>query len=233
MKRRSSAYSLLAAALVPVLVSCANVSEQKYLTQGSLTNVRKIVVVTSSKDVRVAGNKGALFTVLGLPFGPAGLAAGLALDAVSWGIGSAVDAHNSTAVQESDRKETISQRLSGYFTKSLSANRVFESIDEAPMDSEGNQPAMNSFDGLIRLKVTELSLEQVTVNEMSLFVEVSAEMVALRDGKEGHSLWSRTERLATGEPHTLEFFKKQGVPMLDAALASMAKRLADDLVYSK
>ncbi len=231
MKPGAPAFSLLAAGVALILVSCATVPDQTYLKRGALANVRKVVVVASTEDVRVTGDKGVLFTVLGVPFAPAGLV-GIAVD---WSIAGTVDAHRSAAVRAVSPKETIAQRLSGHFTRSVSASSVFDTIEQAsPGDASVRSPeALRNFDAMLRLKVTELSVRPVTQNEWSLFVELSAEMVPLSEGREGTLLWSRRERLASNEPHELEFYKSQGLPMLDAALASLAKRLADDLIYSK
>ncbi len=103
------------------------------------------------------------------------------------------------------------------------------------MDAKGAQAtkAFGNYDALLRLKVTEASLRQVRQNEWSLFLEISADMRSLRDGREGALLWSRHERMTTGDPHELEYYRTQMVPVLDASLSSLSKRLANDLVYSR
>ncbi len=229
MKLRSEVCSWLAAGLVPILTSCATgIPEQTYLKQGSLANVRKIVVLASADDVKVRGDNNLGNSFLGLLFGVVGLA-------VDWSVSSAVDSQRTATIQPGNEKQTVAERLSRHFIKSVAADRRFDSVEEASMDAKGAQAtkAFGNYDALLRLKVTEASLRQVRQNEWSLFLEISADMRSLRDGREGALLWSRHERMTTGDPHELEYYRTQMVPVLDASLSSLSKRLANDLVYSR
>jgi hypothetical protein len=226
--------SLVAAGLVPILASCGSTPEQKYLKVGSVAKIHNVVVFASSKNLKLVREK----RVEGLDslaiFGLPGVGAALAELAVAWNVTAASDTQHSATLQAGTRKETIAQRLSGHFTKALSAGKVFDSIEETAQPEGTLLPKdLSNFDALLRLKVTEVSLRPVTPNEMSLFVEVSAEMVALRRGSEGPLLWSRVERSVNNESHTVEFYKSNGVPALDECLKKLARRLAADIAYSR
>jgi hypothetical protein len=167
-------------------------------------------------------------------FGPLGLLTSTSID---WAIKGSEDASQVRDLQSARPKETIAQRLSGYFTKMLLEGSVFDSVQGIPAEAAGAKTPeyLRNYDGLVKLRVKSVSLRMVSQNELSLFVELSAEMVSLKNGKEDVLLWSRQEQIISGEPHTLEFYKKNGVPipMLDECLKKLSKRLADDLIYSK
>ena len=227
---------MLALSLVCLVTSCGTVPQQKYFQKGSLTNMRRVAVIVSSGDLQVRqsreGQMDAGQFSVGLLFGPLAL---IATEPIDWAIKSGADASQAQSLQATRPKKTIAQRLSEHFTKTLSDSRVFDSIQEIPADTKGGPltESLSNQDALIRLRVTDVSLRPVTRDELSLYVEVSAEMVVLKNGKERRQLWSRQERTSSNEPHPLDFYKSQGVPMLDECLGKLANRLADDIIYAK
>ena len=154
---------------------------------------------------------------------------------IDWAIRGTVDASQVRDLQSAKPKETIAQRLSGYFTKMLLEGSVFDSVQGIPAEAAGAKTPeyLRNYDGLVKLRVKSVSLRMVSQDELSLFVTLSAEMVSLKNGKEDVLLWSRQEKMESKEPHTLEFYKKNGIPMLDECLKKLSRRLADDLIYSK
>jgi hypothetical protein len=229
--------SILALVVVAFLASCATIPDQKYLQKGSLSNIRSVLVVTSSEDLTMKraqerGEMNAGQFAVGMLFGPLAL---LAYEPIDWAIKGAEDASQVRDVQSAEPKETIAQRLSGHFTKMLLEGNVFGSVQGIPADAAGAKTPeyLMHYDGLVKLRVKSVSLRRVNKTDLSLFVELSAEMVSLKNGKEDVLLWSRQEKIKSGEPHTLASYKKNGVPMLDECLKKLSRRLADDLIYSQ
>ncbi len=272
MKRYIPIRSVLALALVCSTTSCTTVRDQKYLQKGSLSNIRRILVVTSSEDLTVQNarvplepehsrGQGAKDLAIGGAAGAsqmAGAAAnffgvegvtGIALRAsplvipaavvvgvpILWGVQSGKDASQAKTLRSAEPKETIAQRLSEHFTKTLLEAGAFDSVQETPTGAEDEKvrEQLRSQDGLVRLRVNQVCLRRVSAYGLSLVVEVSAEMVSLKNGKEDALLWSRHENLESGEVHPMESYRTNGIPMLDVSLAKLAKRLADDIIYSK
>jgi hypothetical protein len=235
MKGTHTMRNLAALAAICLLASCGTVPKQKYFEKGSLTTVRRVVVAASSESITVDKSRAAGNSILALPLMLLSPLALLAWEPIEYGIRSGVDSAHATALRSARPTRTIAERLGEHFTKTLSERNVFESIQEMPPDAKGGPPPeyLRNNDALIRLRVTEVSLKMATRDELSLFVELSAEMVSLRGGKESVLIWKRREALLSEETHTLEFYKTQGIPALDSCLAKLAGRLADDITYSK
>jgi hypothetical protein len=247
---------VLALALVCSATSCATAPDQKYFQKGSLSNIRRILVVTSSEDLTVknagvpqepehsrgqqakqvaaegvfeafqlAGAAGAAANFYGLdivlgvslrayPLVPA--AAVIVAAPICWAVLSGKDASQAKILRSARPK-------------------AFDSVREMPTEAEDGRvrDQLVKEDGLVKLKVKQVCLRRVSPYGLSLLVGVSAEMLSLKNGKEDALLWSRQENLDSEEAHPLEFYRTNGIPMLDVSLAKLAKRLADDIVYSK
>ncbi len=219
-------------ALLYLATACGTVPDQRFLKKGSLSGIRRVGVSTSSHELSVRQHRESM------EINPVVLVSPLAaviLEPVDWAIRSGADASQARVIRANRPKETIAQRLSAHFIRRLSDSRVFESVQEIPADVKGSQEAhwLSGQGAVIRLRITDVSLRLVTHNEFSLFVELSAEMLSLRAGKEQTVLWSRIERTSSNELHTLDFYKTQGIAALDEVLGKLAGRLADDLIYTK
>lgn len=250
--------SLLAVALVCSATSCATAPDQQFFQKGSLSNIRRIVVVSSSEDLTVKNapvpqepehSRGQQANnVAGVAVGVVGVAAIIlfplpvaALSAgatpILWAVAVQREKKASQAkiLRSATPKETIAQRFSEHFSQALLEAKAFESIREMPTEAEGGRERdqLVKEDGLVKLKVKQVCLRRVSPYGLSLLVGVSAEMFSLKNGREDALLWSRQENLDTEEAHPLEFYKTNGIPVLDISLARLAKRLADDIVYSK
>lgn len=239
----------MALALVCSVTSCSTVPDQKYLQKGSLSNIRRVLVVTSSEDLTVknAGvpqapehsrggeaEEDIELLALGLfPLPSLGIVAVAA--PIIWTVQSGKDASQAKTLRSARPKETIAQRLSEHFTKTLLEAGAFDSVQETPTEAEAGEAReqLKRQDALVNLRVKQVCLRRVSPYGLSLLVEVSGEMFSLKDGKKDMLLWSRQENLDSEEAHPMEFYRTNGIPMLDVSLAKLAKRLADDIVYSK
>ena len=215
-----------------MVAACGTVPDQKFLKPGSLSGIGKIGIIASSHDLTVRKHRESNEVNPVMLFFPL---TAVILEPIDWAIKSSADASNAHSLQANRPKVAIAGRFSSHFTQRLAKSRVFESVQEIPADTRGDQPAdwRSGLDAVIRLRVADISLRPVTRDELSLFVEVSAEMVSLNQGKEQALLWSRVERVHDNEMYTLDFYKKNGVSVLDHTLEKLASRLADDLIYSK
>ena len=240
---------MLALALVYSTTSCSTVPDQKYFQKGSLLNIRRILIVTSSEDLTVKnagvpqepehsqGRQAKDAVLVGaLVAFPLPTVAVLTIAApIRWKVQSGKDASEAKTLRSASPKEIIAQRLSEHFTKTLLEAGAFDSVQEMPNGAERGQvlEQLKNEDGLVRLRVNRVCLRTVSPYGLSLLVEVSGEMFSLKNGKQDMLLWSRQENLDSEEAHPIEFYRTNGIPILDASLAKLSKRLADDVIYSK
>jgi hypothetical protein len=221
---------LLAGAL---LASCATVPEQKYLARDALSAVRRVAVITTASDITVSHSREETMTwPWELLLGPAGF---LLWAPVEWGVRSTIDSAHTSALRSTQPAMTIAQQLSDRFINTLLDSGLFQSVDPVPADlsSAQSNDRLRSVDALIRLQIDEVSLKAVASGQLSLFLSLSAEMVSLPEARPRAILWSRREQMQDGGSRTLDFYKSHGIPALDAFLEKLARRLADDIIYSR
>lgn len=235
MKHYITAGLLLPLLAICFLTSCASIPKETPAQPVHLSRLHRVLVAVSSDDLKVkrASERtvgpsemfvGVLFP---LPF--------LAVETIDWGVGRAADSSPWKALEPSGSRETIAQRMSAYFRQALADSKAFEVVQEMPAETADapTRTFARNFDGVVKLRITEIALRKVNNYELALFVTVTAEMASLSEGRERSLLWRRQEKLTSEEAQPLDFYKAHGIPALDTCLARLARRLADDLAYSQ
>jgi hypothetical protein len=247
----------LCVCLASLLISCpATVPKQTYLTSASLLGISKVAVVVSASAPKVSYYErsqltlhtptaialkalprdwwGSLVYFLFPPlFVPATVIAVVAMADLA--ISQVPNVHNDNVQAETVGKHVdlgyIEGKLAQSFIQPLRGSPCFQTIEyvtDKKQDDRQLSAAGNN--AVIRLSVQEISLDQIAGDNVSLRILVHGEMKCLSAGK---IVWDREEYGVTSDPHSLAYYKENGLKELDAMLEKAGKKLAYDFIYVK
>lgn len=210
-----------------LITCCASIPKQKYLQKTSLENISSIYVIVTTSDLEVKYAREASTTesqfVLSLIFKPI-----IALP-IEWAIRSAEDSNVSQALQDTSQSSRISNRLGYLFTSMLKEKQIFQKIDFKCVSKGENPIITNIYDAIVKIEIEEISLRRRYGDRLILFIQVTAQMKSINNAE---ILWDRNEIIESTESYQLEYFKQNGIPMLDKYLYKLAKRLSNEIIYA-
>jgi hypothetical protein len=232
-----------------LLISCAAIPQQTYLNNRTLAGINNvgIVVIAStpkvfySVDAPNAGEAGKWASVgTGIGIGlsaPAalGIPALGPLLAIPIGIENAVrtgiDKEHAARIAECTDSTFIENKTAQSFIQHLKKGAFFQRIEYMPnKNQDSSQLTSLGYDAVIRLTVREITVQRAPGDYIRLTAKVYGEMERLNSGR---IVWDREEFVTNPEPHTLDYYKENGLRELDAMLEKASRNLAYDFLYLK
>jgi hypothetical protein len=205
--------------------------QQTYLNNQSLSGINKVAIVVSVNDPDVSysiispGAGGSIWTLL---LSPLIVIPAMGLEA---GIRSTADQEHAAKVKEHMDLSYIEDKTAQSFMQPLKKVNLFKSVEQPPNKNQDSRQLRDiGYDGVIRLTVRKISIQRVAGDYVKLTAYVHGQMECLSSG---NIIWDREEVVTNPEPHTLDYYKENGLKELDTMLEKAAKRLAYDFMYLK
>jgi len=237
MKIRLRRYLCICMSLL--FVSCASVSEETYLTNNSLSGIKKVAIIASANDPDLTSASIGYTPVAGwlvLPamipgvnfvFGVA-MMAGMAVENVAR---SSTDSANAKEIGTKVVLSSIEDKIVQSFTAPLTKASCFDRIDYLKdKNSNDRQLSDAGYDAVIRLDIKNISFVSVGGDNVNLRIRLQGQLTNLRSGK---LMWDRLEYIESREYHTLDYYQTNGPKELNALLEKAGQTLAYDFVYLK
>ncbi len=214
-------------------ISCATLPQQTYLTSASLSGISKVAIVVSvnAPEVLYAKDTTSGYTGVGLLFGPLGILIEIGAVATVAAVKSGIDQGHAAEVKEHMNISHFEDKTAQSFMQPLKKGYLFQSVEQMPsMNQDSGQLHTIGYDAVIRLNVREISIQRAPGDYVKLIAYVHGEMERLATGS---IVWDREEVVTNPEPHTLDYYKENGLKELDTMLEKAAKNLAYDFIYLK
>ena len=205
--------------IVLCLISCAMVPKQTYLNNQSLLGINKVAVVVSVSAPEVS------YTTGGFMLFPEDGLIGIFEKAIRYGS----DQEHTSKINEHVDISLIEDKTAQSFMQPLKKGNLFQSVEQTPnKNQDSRQLIAIGYDAVISLTVREISIERVPGDYVSLSAHVHGQMEKLMSGE---IVWDREEVVTNPEPHTLDYYKENGLKDLDTMLEKAGKTLAYDFIY--
>jgi hypothetical protein len=213
-----------------ILISCATLPQQTYLTNKNLLGISKVAIVVSagSPEVSYASTEPVNINPILAVFAPLLVLPAMGIEASAH---SSTDQEHSAKIKEQMNLSLIEDTMGRLFVKTLSEKRFFSKADyikERNIDT--HQLSVNEYDAVIRLQVSKISIERIAGDYVRLYVTVRGYMEKLESGK---IMWEREEIVSSNEPQPLTYYKENGLKELDTLLAKATNNLTYDFIYLK
>jgi hypothetical protein len=207
-----------------LLSSCSSLPKETYLTSTCLTGLKKVVIVTSVNAPNVS--YATMYTGMTV-FELSGLL-GFGLESA---IRSGIDQAHTAKINEHMDTSSIEDRAAQSFIQTVKKGDLFQVIDYVKdKNQDKNKFSTTGYDAVIRLSVVEILLRRTAAEYISLTARVRGQLENLGSGE---TVWDREEFVTNPEPHTLDYYKENGLMELDTMLEKAGKNLAYDFLYSK
>lgn len=221
-----------------LFVSCASVNEETYLTNNSLSGIKKVAIIASANDpdltsASIGYTPGAAFLALLIPVvGPAAVGgAMLAGNAIESAARSSADSANAKVIGTKVDLSSIEDKIVQSFTAPLTKASCFDRIDYLKdKNSNDRQLSDAGYDAVIRLDIKNISFVSVGGDNVNLRIRLQGQLTNLRSRK---VMWDRLEYIESREYHTLDYYQTNGPKELNALLEKAGQILAYDFVYLK
>lgn len=237
MKIRLRRYLCICMSLL--FVSCASVNEETYLTNNSLSGIKKVAIIASANDpdltsASIGYTPGASWLALpaiipgvNIVFGVA-MIAGIAIEDAAR---SARDSANAEVIGTKVVLSSIEDKIVQSFTAPLTKASCFDRIDYLKdKNSNDRQLSDAGYDAVIRLDIKNISFVSVGGDNVNLRIRLQGQLTHLRSRK---VMWDRLEYIEPREYHTLDYYQTNGPKELNALLEKAGQKLAYDFVYLK
>jgi hypothetical protein len=225
---RSSLAPLLRISLCIVagllLISCASLPKETYLTSKCLTGIKKVAIVASlsSPEVKKAKN----YDVNPLPFGILG-----SLSSLYKLIIDIQDMAETGEIKEHMNFSSIESKMAQSFIQKVKKGDCFQVVEYVNDKNQDNSNlSATGYDAVIRLAVHDILFRNIAGDYIGLTANVQGQLEILRSGE---IVWDRVEMVTNPEPHPLDYYKENGLIELDAMLEKAGRNLAYDFLYSK
>jgi hypothetical protein len=198
--------------------------KETYINSTCLTGIKKVAIVTSVSSPEVS------YSIYNTSI-PGGLA-GFFASCIEGAIRSGVDHAHAAKISEHSDTSRNESNMAQSFIQVLKKGNYFQVIDYANDDNNRDESKLSNtgYDAVIRLIVQEILLEKTAAEYMSLTARVRGELEKL---KSREILWTRDEIVINPEPHTLDYYKENGLKELDTMLEKAVRNLAYDFLYLK
>jgi hypothetical protein len=206
------------------LVSCATVPQQAYLTNASLSNMKKVAIVCSVSAPEVSYSINSQGSGVGVWFGFLGME-------VERAIRSDIDKEHAKEIGNHLDLSRIENKIAKSFIQQLNKSDCFQTVEYVgDKNQDVRLSSLAGYDALIRLNVREISISRDAGDYVKLYVYMHGQLEHLTSGK---IVWDREEVVSSPERHTLDYYKENGLKELDAILEKAGKNLSYDFIYLK
>ena len=223
-------YRYLSVGVLISLISCGpTIPQQTYLNSQSLSRINKVAVVVSVSAPEVSYSRDAAewFTTDASTPGLINMLPRL----IELIIRRGSDREDASKINEHVDISHFEDKIAQLFMQPLKKGNLFKSVDQTPnKNQDSRQFRTIGYDAVIRLTVREISINRVAGDYVKLTAYVHGQMECLSSG---NIVWDREEVVINPEPHTLDYYKENGLKELDTMLEKAAKNLAYDFIYLK
>lgn len=207
--------------IVLCLISCAAVQQQTYLSKTSLSGINKVAVVVSVSAPEVSYRKG------GYGWFENDSPLGWLESTIRYGS----DHDHTDKINEHVDISLIEDKTVQALIQPLTQKKSFQTIEYLRDKNQDSKQLLDTgYDAIIRLIVREISIQRTAGDYVNLHVIVQGQMECFTSGK---IIWDREIVVTNPEPHTLDYYKENGLKELDAMLEKAGKNLAYDFIYLK
>ena len=213
--------------LALLMLSCATtIPKETYLTSANLSGISRVAIIASANapDVTYSSSNMPtsfmLFPLIGI------------LPAMIEGAArSGMDAEHGQQIGKRVDLTGIEYKITEVFAGSIVPAGHFKAVERIKNKNQDEQLLSTSgYDAIIRLTVSEISLDRMAGDYVGLHIHVQGQLKNLRSGQ---IIWDREEIVTSPESHQLDYYKENGLKELNALLEKAGKKLAYDFVYLK
>jgi hypothetical protein len=215
-----------------LLISCASLPKETYLTSKCLTGIKKVAIVTlvSAPEVSYSSSRLQVRYAGFGDFSSGGLG-GLLATLLEGAIRSWIDQAHAAKISEHTGSGSIEGNMAQSFIQTVKKGDCFQGVEYLKdKDQDNSKLSTMGYDAIIRLSVGEVLLRRTAAEYLSLTARVRGQLENLRSGE---TVWDREEMVTNPEPHTLDYYEENGLIELDTMLEKAGRNLAYDFLYSK
>jgi hypothetical protein len=214
------------------LISCATLPHETYLNKQSLSGISKVAIIISVNPPEVSYSMsspdGGFVSAWTMLINPLLVFPSMGIEAAArYG----VDQEHALKIKEHVDLNSIEDKMAQSFIQPLKNGICFQTIEYFKDKNQNVKQLSNAgYNAVIQLSVNEISIQRTVGDYVDLFVNVSGQMKKLMSGE---IVWNRKEIVKNPEPHTLDYYKENGLKELDAMLERAGTKLSYDFIYLK